>query len=341
MQPALRNACKAIFAIILCLFARHAYAELVFTPIVFAGASATELRDVNNNGVTVGNASFGGFSIPFVYANGTFTPFSQTLGAFAGISDAGVIVGQRPFSSGQTTAFILENGVTTLFEAQGAQIGSTRLAGISPDGRYLVGTYTITASGIQRSFAFDRRTGTQTNITESAYELIFAGAGGVTNSGLVVVSEFELFTSAELITRSYLFDLNTGIRTDIDADALAPGYDPGDINASGLMIGTYFTTFDRTEQIGHGFLGSVFGPPSAFQLFDVPGSVPNGNFQTAGYGINDIGMFVGSYASPTGTFGYIAQMMITGPVPEPHGLALLALAFGALVLNKLAFTRRR
>jgi hypothetical protein len=85
---------------------------------------------------------------------------------------------------------------------------------------------------------FDRQTGTQTNITESAYELIFAGAGGVTNSGLVVVSEFELFTSAELITRSYLFDLNTGIRTDIDADGLAPGYDPGDINESGLMIGT-------------------------------------------------------------------------------------------------------
>lgn len=340
MQPALRNTCKAILAIFLCIAARQAYADLVFTPIVFAGARSTELRDINNNGVSVGNASFGTFSIPFVYANGSFTPFSQTLGGFAGISDAGVIVGQRPFASGQTTAFILENGVTTSFEAQDAQIGTTRLAGISPDGRYLVGTYTITASGIQRSFAFDRQTGTQTNITESAYELIFAGAGGVTNSGLVVVSEFELFTSAELIPRSYLYDLNTGIRTDIDADNLAPGYDPGAINESGLMIGTSFTTFDRTEQVGHGFLGSVFSPPNAFELFDVPGSIPSGNFQTAGYGINDIGTFVGSYSSPSGTFGYIARM-ITGTVPEPGSAALFALAFCALVLNKLAFARRR
>jgi hypothetical protein len=278
--------------------------DFMYTPISFPGASGTGLSDINNNGVIVGGATTTQGVIPFVYANGTFTPFDPALGSFTGISDAGVIVGQKPFVSGQTTAFILENGVTTLFEAQGAQAGTTRLAGISPDGRYLVGVYNITASGIGRTFAFDRRTGTQTNINEAAYELVFQSAGGVTNSGLVVAYESELFTSDELFVRSYLHDLNTGTRTDIDADNRAPGYSPGDINASGQIVGSYNPTVSVSEQSTLGFVGSAFSPPSTFTLLDVPGSTPG---STLGTGINDSGTFVGTYATPSGTVGYIAR----------------------------------
>ena len=179
--------------------------------------------------------------------------------------------------------FIYEGGSYTSFNVLGAT--STTLRGISPDGRYLSGTFDEARSFLN-GFVFDR--------TNAA--LVKFGAGtivqGMSSHGVLVGSFFMGPRTP------FTYDITTGIRT-----AYGPENDRyRDINDDGLIAG--FRT------------GTAFvGRPGNFQNLAVAGAI-----STFAEGINNAGWVVGGYTDAT---GMVDHAFVARPVPEPGSWALL------------------
>lgn len=243
---------------------------------------------INNTGQIAGSTYDGTAFSGFIYSGGTFTALPGPAGSVQnqalGISDGGVVVGSYfTAPTDPELGFIYEGGSYTSFNVLGAT--STTLRGISPDGRYLSGTFDEARSFLN-GFVFDR--------TNAA--LVKFGAGtivqGMSSHGVLVGSFFMGPRTP------FTYDITTGIRT-----AYGPENDRyRDINDDGLIAG--FRT------------GTAFvGRPGNFQNLAVAGAI-----STFAEGINNAGWVVGGYTDAT---GMVDHAFVARPVPEPGSWALL------------------
>ena len=252
------------------------------------GTLNTSFWGINNSGQIAGSTYDGTAFSGFVYSSGTFTSLAGPTGSVEnqalGISDGGVVVGS--YFTGPTDpelGFIYESGSYTSFNVLGAT--STTLRGISPDGRYLSGTFDEASSSLN-GFLFDRTNGA----------LVRFGAGTIVqgmNSHGVLVGSFFMG-----LRTPFTYDITTGIRTDY-----GPENDRyRDINDDGLIAGFRAGT-------------ALVGRPGSFQNLAVAGAI-----STFAEGINNAGWVVGGYTDAT---GMVDNAFIARPVPEPGSWALL------------------
>lgn len=306
--------CRVLLAVALSCGA--ASAEPIFTVVNYPGATDTALWDVNNSGTAVGFAVGADRTFGVIYAGGVFSvmaaPDATALNWGAlGISDGGIIVGSwnrgEVDSAGRligSTGYILEGGIYTPFSIAGAV--NTFLRAISPDGRYISGYFETAGAGAQ-GFVYDRLLGTLTFIGDP---FGFTIAQGITNSGLVVGSEFGI--------GGFIVDVTTGTRTNFDVG------DPGRtraraINSSGELAGWIS---------GPGGVQGFFGTFGDFTLFSVPGAE-----MTFAEGNNDLGWIVGEFIDVEGR----AHGFLMMRVAEPGALSLVCL--GCLLIFAAQYLR--
>ena len=284
----------------LTLIAPASAATYSITTVTRAGFDQLSFWDINNAGLVTGFAVYAGNSVRtgFVYDSHThvFTDLTGptgAIGSFAtGISDTGVVVGKYFTEAGppQGISFIYEGGHYTDFNVPGTM--STTLRGISPDARYLTGTYDDDNLG----FVFDRDTSTFVTIGDNMV------VQGINGNGIVAGSV--------VATTPFLYDIASHVRTDYTP--LTDAY--RDVNDDGIVTG--FGYRDGFEQ----YVGIV-GAAGGVSVLNVEGS-----FGTTGYGINNEATVVGFYNRADETRGaFIATV-----VPEPGAWALLLCGLAGL-----------
>ncbi len=280
-----------------------------FTRIDVAGATETEVWDVNNHGQVAGASVDGdGVLRGFVYSNGSYTSISGPSGSLDsvafGVSDGGAVVGSYS-DSVSTRGFIYEGGVYQDFYVPGSFF--TVVRGISSNGRYITGSYGMGAL-YQNAFIVDR--------TTNELRLVQPGAllQGVTDAGLAVGNSF-------LGDRlPFIYDF----ATDSSTSQPIPQARFRDVSSDGTIVG--FTVGDSTTSfIGKAGSFEDIAAPAGFVDFNVEGS-------------NNAGWIAGFAFSPDDAQPWThAFVAIPTAVPEPSTYALLALGLAALGLR----SRRR
>jgi probable HAF family extracellular repeat protein len=273
-----------------------------FTNIDVAGATETEVWDVNNHGQVAG-ASVGGDGVlhGFVYSNGSYTSITGPSGSLDSIamsvSDTGTVVGSYSDAS-SSRGFIYESGVYQDFYVPGSFF--TVVRGISSNGRYITGSYGM--DGVyQNAFILDRSTN-ELRLVQTAALL-----HGVNDSGVAAGGSFL----GDNLPFIYDFATNTTTSQAIPFTRFR------DVSNDGTVIG--FTLGDSTA--------SFIGKPGSFEAISAPAGFEN----FIAEGTNDGGWLAGIAYSPTDDMpwahGFIA---IPTAVPEPSTYALLTLGLAAL-----------
>jgi len=319
--------------------AAQAAVPYAVTVLNVPNAAESAAWGINNRGAIVGDWVSNDANTwdrhGFVFQGGAFANLSGPAGAVGsaalGISDAGVVVGSYYTThvtdqfggeaAGPSSGFIYAAGSYTSLQVPGAKETTPR--GISPDGRYVAGSFLSSADGAMQGFVYDR---TAQSFTTLGGDLVIAH--GVSSSGLVVGSEKVLNADGSGLTRieGFIYDLATGQRSQYL-------FDPGvalnatafrGINADGTLAG-----YVVGQPIGDAYQVAFVGKPGDYSTFAVAGGQ-----STVAEGINDFGVVVGNYTTMNGdTFAILAM-----PVPEPASWLLMA-AGGALVAG--GTTRRR
>jgi len=290
-------------------------------PLLRGGFAGTAPWDINNAGTIVGESD----GVGFVYAGGVFTSVLHPLGSSAtqlnGIADDGLLAGTYFFNDGgatRTAGFLLAGGSFETLVVPGA--ASTALRDLSPNGRYVSGTW-VAAGGSTQGFVLDRLTGVRTDVPADASGLPSI-VQGVNDAGFAVGSFLRAVPGGAPQQGAFTLDLATGVRTEyLSAAGLERPRFRG-VNADGLVTGFG----------GPGANTAFVGNPATGE-WTVLRSVPAGTNSFA-YGINDAGAVVG-YDATTGSLAY--RGWVATPVPEPATWALWGLGLAALG----AATRRR
>ncbi|WP_197046882.1 PEP-CTERM sorting domain-containing protein [Paucibacter sp. KBW04] len=298
------------------------------------GSTSTNFLDINNLGQIVGQSlvSEQDEYRAFILQNGQYSYLNGPSGALGvgafGISDNGAVVGNyytnRDTSSGSNLlgpshGFIYAGGAYTTMAIEGAY--NTLLGGISPDGRYVSGTYDYgDADGIQGSqgFIFDRLTNTRTFV--GAYQAgVYSSLRGINNLGQV--AGWDLVVDADAGTsrrQAFLYDIHSGTSTPLVFSGLSQTR-LTDINDNGLMLG-----YARGASSP---LNPFVGSPGSFQELLIEGAN-----MTFGGGINNANDVVGFYTDALGiNHGFIATT-----VPEPQTWALFLAGAGLLMRRRRA-----
>jgi hypothetical protein len=280
------------------------HAAVVFTSLGYGDFPATEFWDINNAGTIVGRAYSAERQTGFVFSNGVFTEISGPPGAIGslatGITESGTIVGSWFGPDFRYRGFMLENGVYSVIDALG---GTTIVRGVSPNGRFVTGQWSLPGQPVQGAFLYNRNDQTMRRVGTANN----AVAQGVNDRGMVVGSE-----TVGASRQSFIYDLSTFTTTIIPSsgDLVNPalrGIDPTGTVFSGFGIDAINPLWG---QIG------VFGPLEDFDIFQAFGSN-----QTTPYGFNDQGQLVGFYATNAERTQYRA-FIATNTVAEPKALFL-------------------
>jgi uncharacterized membrane protein len=300
-----------------------------FVTLIAPGLPQSQALDINNRGqVTVGGFDLvSGAGGNFLWQAGVFTPIADMPGAYStsalGLSDSGVIVGNSIVgvpvydAGGNQTNFtpshglIIQGSSYLTLDRPGAT--DTYLRGISPDGRFISG-YSFDDTSGASGFVYDRVSAAFTSLDSSGIGVSTSNiAQGISANGLIVGSDIIRVPGQPTQRPGYVFDLNTGLRTDVFIPGL-PRIAFRDIDANGHVVGWAVDSAGAT----HGLVGGVGG----FSLLDFPGAP-----YTVLEGINDAGVLAGFYQDVTGaSFGFLAI-----PVPEPGSAGLMVLGLAALV----------
>ena len=159
------------------------------------GAINTTLWDIGNDGTIVGQSQeYLGQRVAFYFRDGMFTSLQTPQGATSmatGISNDGTIVGNYSYTdvvSGQAgmTSFVYVNGAYQMFAVEGTL--QTSIRRISPNGRYLAGTYAFLNYSLT-GFVYDRLTQTRVDLARASTTVILQG---VSDDGVAVGSLSEL-----------------------------------------------------------------------------------------------------------------------------------------------------
>ena len=275
------------------------------------GATVTLLFDVNNHGSFVGLSQTEptAFFNAFLFDGTSFTTLLPTgaLGSSAiGVSDGGTVVGSYFVSTvtddfgnvfpGPEHGFIYEGGSYTTLDVPGALATNPR--GISPDGRYVSGFYTIDAG--RPGFVYDRTDGTFTTIAKS--DSLLTIAQGINSSGILVGSDILL--GPPFSRPGFFYDISTNTRTDVTiAGALSTAL--RGIDDAGNVAGF----FNNGAGI-HGFVGLV----TSYEQIDYPGATG-----TLLEGMNNAGVLVGNANIGEPSLGMSIAFVVT-PDSDPATL---------------------
>jgi hypothetical protein len=261
------------------------------------GAANTELRGINDSGVMVGNTESGGF----IDDHGARSFYTGVAGStLSAISNSGVLVGGGP-----TDGFIDDHGTITTVSVPGAL--QTFAGGISPNGRYVVGSYLLSDTESE-GFILDRSTSTFTRILGPAGSSISI-LRGINDAGVAV-------GNGGPANQTFVYQLDTG-------------------------ISTYYASFDgvrhpRLRAINDAGEMGGWGIDAAGNIAAIVGTV-TGGFSTlrpssatmaAIYGLNDLGEAVGL----TQDVDFVEHALIATPatsVPEPASWALMLAGLSA------------
>jgi hypothetical protein len=271
------------------------------------GSFFTQLWSINDRGVIVGNTNAGGFVDD--HGHRTWYAFADPHGLgnyLAGSSNAGVLIG-----GDGNTAFIDDHGTITPLSVAGAT--QTFVRGISPDGRYVVGTWLQGTS--LHGYIFDRQA--------SQFTFVQGRNGG--NVSMADINDSGVAVGvAGGDNASVLVDLHAGTTTWLDA-------------ADGFSELRLLTINDAGELAGRGadanrkFTGVIGNLADGFTAFD---PLPDGYAFIDQ--LNDAGQAVGEVRYDNGGgFEFVATQVSTVPEPAP----LLLFASGLLAAGLLA--RRR
>lgn len=295
----------------LTLTASPAMAGYGLSPFNIAGAGGTSPDGINNAGVVVGSyvgadgvtrGFIGNGTSPGQYQDVVYGTNTDT--EVYGINNAGVSVGLTIDATGVGHGFTRDAaGVLSLLPDYSAT-ATTFAVAINNSG---------VIAGIESEDNFNSASGLIYTPGQGYTKLDFAGAlytipRAVTDAGIVYgwietptfdVHGFRYDPNAPLADRYLQIDVAGALGTVIYGASL---------NGS-LLAGT---VFDNTGTGSHAFVMTGSGS----QLFDYPGAG-----DTQGGGINDSGVFVGTYNQFAG--GFIGT---PASVPEPSSLVLTGLA---------------
>lgn len=315
-------------ASVLLVSALHAQAAgYTLQPAQLAGAYSTVLTDINNGGVAVGYAATNiniGVTTAIVYANGTLSNFTGPPNSVSsdldGITNDGTLVGNYSTTliddgfgylyAGPSQIFSYKSGTFRYYTIPG--LDSPNAAGVSPNGRWIVGTYSDQHLGTQ-GFVFDTGLNTVTVLHHGGAPVVVAA--GANDAGKVVGYDRTPFQGGGRTGFGWIYD----IATNTFADASIPGAlrsAARDISAAGIVSG-YFG--DPRFQKVDGFTGLG----GSLQLIDAAGALA-----TYVLGANENAILVGYYATAHDgtTTGFVAT-----PVPEPSGALMFLFGFAALI----------
>ena len=282
-------------------------------PLLRDGFSATAPWDVNNAGTIVGESD----GVGFVFQGGVFTsvlhPLASAGTVLTGIADDGLLGGTYFFGDAGTprsAGFLLQGASFEALVVPGAI--STALRDLSPNGRYVGGTWNDSA-GATHGFVLDRLSGEFTHVPAGPLGEPSI-VQGVNNAGLAVGSFVRAVPGGAPQLGAFTLDLATGARTEYLAAAGLERPRFRGVNAEGLVSGFG----------GPGANVAFVGNPITGE-WTVLRSTPAGTNSFA-YGINDFGVVVG-FDLAAGTSAY--RGWVATPVPEPATWALMALGLAA------------
>lgn len=293
------------------------------TTVAKPGAAYTQLWDVNNNGIMVGNTN----SEAFIYDGREFTkiesPEGITITSALGISDTGVVVGAADSDFTPGAGFIFDGTDYTIVERPGADIS---FRGVSPDGRYVSGLL-VDENNTRAGIVYDTETGEITQIgiggridstSGDTFELTVVQ--GINSSYQLVGSRFAVDqATGSPVYDSFIYDITTGERSFFEIDSpRVTATRARDITDDGEIVGFV------GEGIGSGVFFGFAGYPDDVTFLDQP------LLSLLVQGTNNSGILVGTENSAVA--GFIAT-----PVPLPAALQFFAFGLAGLGLT----TRRR
>ena len=272
------------------------------------GSFFTQLWSINDRGVLVGNTNSGAFIDDHGSRTSyTFADPGNPANYLAGMSNGGVLIGGNGSS-----AFIDDHGTFTQLSIQGAT--QTFVRGISPNGRYVVGTW-LQGFNIH-GYVFDR--------TTSQLTLVNGRDGGPVSMGDINDSGVAVGVAGNN-DATVVFDLKTGSSTWLDAADGFSGLRLLTINDAGELGG-------RGIDANHQFTGVIGNLADGFTAFDP---------MSGGYAyinnLNDAGQAIGEVRfSNGGVYEFVAAQVSTVPEPAP----VMLFAAGLLAASLLARRRR-
>ncbi len=303
---------RAVVVAAAIVFSAGVQASYVVTPFDLPGSLESDIWGINDAGYLVGSAGDGQTGFGYVYGGGKVVRLdgpAGSLGAGAtGISAAGAVVGSwtdstrprqeviydwdpvtgtqipRTVTVYAQRGFVWQAGSYTAIDVPFAGALDTTARAISPDGRYVSGTYND-ASSTFNSFVLDTKTGAYTDLPAvQGYNI----AQGINSAGQMV---------GDRTTRSqgYIMDLATGNRTDFSFSGVTR-LAPRAINDRGQMAGWL------SDAAGtHAWIGNASG----YQKIDAPAAWGSGAL--IGEGLNNHGQVVGPWDDAArNTHGFIA-----------------------------------
>jgi len=297
------------------------------------GSSSTSFSDINNVGQIVGTSRAQGQTDykAFVLQGSQYSYLSGPAGALGsfggGISDSGVVVGSYYTSTTIDASGSVQFGPSRGFVYSGGQYSSldiaggsnTSLNGISPDGRYVSGSYdALDANGNflnSQAFIFDRQTNTNTLVGQAdpyGYTVLH----GINSRGLVAAWEMRVDdNTGSVINSAFSYDIHSSTRTEQTFAGLTR-VRLDDINDAGIFAG-----YSWTSGVRKAFVGTAH----SFQQLLIEGAYVSGSL-----GINNANDVVGFYTDALGIdHGFIATT-----VPEPQTWALFLAGAGLLMLRR-------
>ncbi|MCA9188331.1 MAG: PEP-CTERM sorting domain-containing protein [Pirellulaceae bacterium] len=291
-----------------------------FTIIDVPGGTQERATGVNNLGQIVGSYLVDGtdqFDIWVREPSGTIYTFSLPNGRSAQthrINDLGQVAGLSAIEDNPTTAvsfgWVFDIDDNSYLEFAYAPPGDPEpdaaITEVTNDGQTVVGWYDTTVGDFEYLGAVDSIGGGSLTTVDGPSD-VFTFIWGTNDSGILVGREFRsAFISSDGVT----FDL-----FQIDGNFTSAN----DINNAGVVVGSYFLP-GFTEEFG--FIRTA---DRLLAGIAAPNAV-----QTSIDGINDSGVFVGSFSDANGdSFAYFSV------VPEPSSLLLFAGAvFGCLLAGR-------
>ncbi len=286
-----------------------------YKPLGPPGAANVLPTGINDSGAVVGWT----FAIDptvadsFIYSGGTYTPYnvpgaqSQTTILYD-TNNLGQLVG----SYTNILSYGFYDDGTTVHSLIAPGGGATSANGVNDHG-VVVGS-AISSSNPSQYVSFAYQNGSYTPIADP--NGVSTVANAVNNAGTIV----GYYTDANNVDHAFI--LQGGQFTTVDNPGAGTG--PGEGTAFGAINNTGAITGDYVDA-NLNYYSFVY-QNGQYTILNDPGAL-----QTIAAGINDQGDFVGSIIDAN---GYMDGFLATPTVPEPSGLALLAVA-------GLAWTGRR